>query len=386
MKEIYLDNSATTPVCDEAKQKMLSAMDSYGNPSSLHKAGFEASRILADARAKILTGLFARGGRAENLVFTSSGTEADNLAVFGTAFAKSRRANRIITTDSEHSAIENSMKRLEEQGFEVIRLSTKEGVIDLEEFKNVMNEKTLLVSVMTVNNETGAVYPIKELFSYAKRINPDVVTHTDAVQGFMKMKISSSELCADLISISAHKIHGPKGVGALYISPDVIKKKQIVAIAQGGGQENGFRSGTENMIGIAGFAAAVERGMRTLPADVARMASLRERLVGGISSLDIRPNIPKGSCAPHILNITLPNIKSETMLHQLSAKGIYVSSGSACSSHSRKASRALHAFGISDAEADCSIRISLSPYNTEEDVDALVAALSEGISKLVRIK
>lgn len=386
MKEIYLDNSATTPLCDEAKQKMLSAMDSYGNPSSLHKAGFEASRVLADARARILTGLFARGARAENLVFTSSGTEADNLAIFGTAFAKSRRANRIITTDSEHSAIENSMKRLEEQGFEVIRLSTVGGVIDLDEFKSVMNEKTLLVSVMTVNNETGAVYPIKEIFTCAKEINPDVVTHTDAVQGFMKMKISPTELRADLVSISAHKIHGPKGAGALYISPEVIRKKQIVPIAQGGGQESGFRSGTENMIGIAGFAAAVERGMKTLPADIARMASLRERLINGISSLDIRPNIPKGSCAPHILNITLPNIKSETMLHHLSANGIYVSSGSACSSHSGKVSRALRGFGISEAEADCSLRISLSAYNTDEDIDATLAALSEGLSKLVRIK
>ena len=247
MREIYLDNSATTPICEEAKIKMNEAMECYGNPSSLHSKGFDSSKLITDARNKILASLFVRNGKPENLIFTAGGTEADNLALVGVAYAKTRRANRIITTDSEHSAIENTLKALENDGFEVVRLSTKNGVIDIDEFKSVMNKNTLIVSIMHVNNETGAVYNIKDCFKLAKQVNPDVVTHTDAVQSYMKLKVSPTELCADLISISAHKIHGPKGIGALYISPDVIKKKQLKPIIYGGGQERGMRSGTENV-------------------------------------------------------------------------------------------------------------------------------------------
>ena len=386
MKEIYLDNSATTPLCVEAKEKMISAMEIYGNPSSLHKIGLVANDLLSDARAKVLASLGVRGAKAENLVFTSCGTEADNLALFGVAYAKSRRAsNRIITTDSEHSAVENSMKKLEEDGFEVIRLSTKNGVLDLEEFKSVMNEKTLLVSIMTVNNETGAHYDVKKLFKYAKSVKADVITHTDAVQGYMKCKFSPFEINADLVSISAHKIHGPKGVGALYISPEIIKKKQIVPTMIGGGQESLFRSGTENLVGIAGFAAAAEASYKNLASNIAKMRELRDCAIEKLSALDVKLNLPSGESAPHIINLTLPCIKSETMLHHLSNDGICVSSGSACSSHSKNISRSLHGFGLSDFDADCSIRISLSHYNTKEDIDALISSLSDGISRLVRI-
>ena len=388
MRDIYLDNSATTPICEEAKKKMLEAMECFGNPSSLHKKGFESSKLIDEARTKVLNSLFVRGGKAENLVFTSSGTEADNLALTGVAYAKTRRASRIITTDSEHSAIENTLKELENDGFEIIRLSTKGGVIDIEEFKSVMNKNTLFVSIMHVNNETGAVYNIKECFNLAKQVNPDVVTHTDAVQSYMKVKVSPSELCADLITLSAHKIHGPKGIGALYISPDVIKKKQIKPIIYGGGQEFGFRSGTENIVGIAGFGAAAERGFKNLAKDVASMRELRAYALEKLSTLDVRVNLPKGECASHVINITLPSIKSETMLHHLSAKGIYVSSGSACSSNSatKKVSRALRGFGLSDFDADCSMRISFSPFNTKDDIDELIVNLEDGINKLVKIK
>ena len=388
MREIYLDNSATTPICEDAKIKMNEAMECYGNPSSLHSKGFDSSKLIIDARNKILASLFIRNGKPENLIFTAGGTEADNLALMGVAYAKTRRANRIITTDSEHSAIENTLKVLENDGFEVVRLSTKNGVIDIDEFKSVMNKNTLIVSIMHVNNETGAVYNIKECFKLAKHVNPDVVTHTDAVQSYMKLKVSPTELCADLISISAHKIHGPKGVGALYISPEVIKKKQIKAIIYGGGQEFGFRSGTENLIGIAGFGAAADRGFKNLAKDVTTMRELRTYALEKLSSLNVRVNLPKGECAPHIINITLPSIKSETMLHHLSASGIYVSSGSACSSNSatKKISRALRGFGLTDFDADCSMRISLSPFSKKEDIDELILALSEGIDKLVKIK
>lgn len=388
MRDIYLDNSATTPLCEEAKAKMCEAMECYGNPSSLHTKGFDSSKMIADARNKILASLFVRNGKAENLVFTAGGTEADNLALIGVAYAKTRRANRIITTDSEHSAIENTLNHLENDGFEIVRISTKNGVIDIDEFRSAMTKNTLIVSLMHVNNETGAVYNIKECFKLAKEVNPDVVTHTDAVQSYMKIKVSPSDLCADLISISAHKIHGPKGVGALYVSPEVVKKKQLKPIIYGGGQEFGFRSGTENLIGIAGFGAAAERGLKNISADTAKMRALRTYALEKLSALEVKANIPQGNFAPHIINITLPSIKSETMLHHLSSKGIYVSSGSACSSNSatRKVSRALRGFGLADFEADCSMRISFSPFNSTDDIDELIECLNEGIEKLVRIK
>ncbi len=366
---------------------MLDAMECYGNPSSLHAMGFEASKKITEARNKVLSSLFVRGGKPENLIFTSSGTEADNLALLGVAYAKARRANRIITTDSEHSAIENTLIKLEEDGFDVIRLSTKGGVIDIDEFKGAMNKNTLLITMMHVNNETGSVYNIKECFGIAKEINPDVITHTDAVQSYMKMKVSPTELNADLVTISAHKIHGPKGIGALYVSPSVIKKKQLKPIIHGGGQEHSFRSGTENLIGIVGFGAAAEKGFKNIGRDIALMKELRLYALERLSDIDVRLNIPSGECAPHIINLTLPAIKSETMLHHLSANGIYVSSGSACSSNSavKKVSRALKGFGLSDFDADCSIRLSFSPYNNRDDIDELISNMKIGIEKLVKI-
>lgn len=388
MKDIYLDNSATTAICEESKRAMLEAMEVYGNPSSLHSKGFEASRLVNEARNKILTSLFVRNGKPENLLFTASGTESDNLAILGLAYAKTRRANRIITTDSEHSAVENTLKELEKDGFEVVRISTKNGVINLDEFKSAVNNNTLLVTLMHVNNETGALYNVKECFKIAKEINPDVVTHTDAVQSYMKVKVSPLDLKADLITVSSHKIHGPKGIGALYVSPELIKKKQLKPIIYGGGQEYGFRSGTENVLGIVGFGAAAERGFKNLGSDVSKMRELRAYAIELLASLDVKLNIPANECAPHVINITLPSIKSETMLHHLSSKGIYVSSGSACSSNSatKKISRALRGFGLSDFEADCSMRVSLSPFNSKEDIDCLIENLKEGIENLVRIK
>ena len=387
MKEIYLDNSATTPLCEAAKGAMVSAMESYGNPSSKHRVGLAAYDILSGARARILSTLGVKGARDENLVFTSCGTEADNLAILGVARAKARRVdNRIITTDSEHSAVENCMKLLEAEGFEVIRLSTRGGVIDMDEFKQAMNDKTMLVSIMMVNNETGAKYNVKELFKYAKSVKRDVVTHCDAIQGYLKCRFSPSEIGADLVSISAHKIHGPKGVGALYISPEIIKKKQITPTTLGGGQESGFRSGTENIVGIAGFAAAAEANYAELDKSIETMRELREYAIGKLASLELKLNLPTGESAPHVINLTLPQIKSETMLNFLSGSSICISSGSACSSHGKGVSRALVGFGLTPFDADCSIRVSISHYNTKEEIDLLVSSLAEGISRLVRIK
>ena len=244
-----------------------------------------------------------------------------------------------------------------------------------------------MASMMLVNNETGAVYDIANVFTRIKKKYPSAVCHCDAVQGLFKVKLSATALNADYISISGHKIHAPKGIGALWVSDRIIKERLLVPRIYGGGQEDGFRSGTENTIGISAFAAAAEEGMKTLAEDVQKMSQLREYAMDKLTSVsdELRFNVPQ-KCAPHILSVTLPRIKSETMLHFLSLHGICVSSGSACSSHSNKPSQSLIAFGLTPFDADCTVRISFSKYNTEADVDALAKALDEGLSKLIRIK
>lgn len=388
-KEIYLDNSATTPLSAAAEIAMRDAMSCFGNPSSLHMAGQRSKKLLEESREKILACLGVRQRQGE-LVFTSCGTEATSLALLGCAFAKERReASVILTTDSEHPATLRVLENLEKKGFEVIKISTRGGVLDIEGIKCILadsSKKIFMASFMLVNNETGALYRVGEAFKEIKKKYPSAITHCDAVQGFMRVGFTPASLSADLISISGHKIHAPKGVGALYISPELIKAKKIVPYLYGGGQEKGMRSGTENIIGISAFAAAA--------GDMwARSGEIKEKLSGlysymteRLSEVNVRINTPSGDKVSHIINITLPSIKSETMLHFLSGRGIYVSSGSACSSHSKKTSSALLAFGLNEREADCSIRVSLSEYNTKEDIDALCEALGEGIDTLVRIR
>ena len=383
--EIYLDNSATTAISAAARSKMLEAADTYGNPSSLHDMGMRAEKLISEARRSLLTALGSKG--SGEIVFTSCGTEASSLAIFGSAFAKERRdANLILTTDSEHPSVENAMRRLETYGFEVVRISTKGGVLDLDQISSLLNKKIFMASFMMVNNETGALYNVAEAFAMIKAKYPSVITHCDAVQGFLKTRFIPAKIHADLVTISGHKVHAPKGVGALYISIEMIKAKKIVPFLLGGGQENGWRSGTENVIGISAFGAAVVDIYPRLDATVAHTLDLRTYAIEKLQELDVTLNIPNGKFAPHILNITLPNIKSETMLHFLSRSGIYVSSGSACSSHSHHPSSSLIAFGLDAHKADCSLRISFSEYNQRSDVDALSEALAKGIETLVRIK
>ena len=384
MQKIYFDNSATTALTEQVKRAMNEAMECYGNPSSLHSAGLEAEKILREARKSIAEALGVRSLRDSQLIFTSSGSEASNLAIFGSVYAKARRtANKIITTDSEHPSVENPMKRLEAEGFKIVRIPTKGGELDMEMICKEA-DGVLLASIMMVNNETGALYDVEKAFKIIKAKSPDAVCHCDAVQGFLKKKFTPQSLGADLITISAHKIHGPKGIGALYIDPDMIKKKKIVPYILGGGQEYGLRSGTENTIGIAGFGAAAKEGSASLDPSLVKMRELRNYIISNMPS-EIKVNDPKNA-APHVVNITLPRIKSETMLHYLSSKGIFVSSGSACSSHSATPSSALIAFGLSPKDADCSLRISLCELNTKEDADALVSSLGEGLASLVRIR
>lgn len=384
---IYLDNSATTPLCDGARRKMNEAMDNFGNPSSKHRTGISAKAMLDKARENTAKAFGIRGMTGERIVFTSGGTESNNLAIFGSVFSKSRRdGDRIITTDSEHPSVEACMKSLEDRGFDVVRLSTKGGVIDEQEFNDALNDRVILVSLMMVNNETGAVYDVSRLFSAAKRRNGDTVTHCDAIQGFLKLPFMPKKLSADLVSVSSHKIHGPKGTGALYISPDVIKRRLISPHVLGGGQEGGLRSGTENTVGICGFGGACEQMLATFAENSAKMVALRDMCAELTIDAGARVNIPKGARAPHILSITLPSIKSETMLNYLSSKDICVSAGSACSSHSRHISSSLIGFGLTQSEADTTIRVSLSSDNTESDIREFAKALAEGIDSLVRIK
>ena len=387
MTPIYLDNSATTALSPAAREKMLAAMDAYGNPSSYHQLGREAAAILTEAREAVARSLGLRRLSPGELVFTSCGSEANTLALMGVAHAKARRtANRIVTTDSEHPAVENVMQALEREGFEVVRISTKGGALDMEQLDRALHDRVFMVSMMMVNNETGALYDLKKVFSLARTRSPGAVTHTDAVQGYLKCRFTPASLGADLLTLSAHKVHGPKGVGALYINPALIKAKQITPWLLGGGQENGLRSGTENLPGIAAFGAAVDALYPRLDEHIAHMRALREKMVAGLTDLGIGVKQPTGACAPHIVNLTLPDIKSEVMLHFLDARGICVSAGSACSTRSRHLSSALLAFGATEREADCSLRVSLCHDNTEADIDALLAALSEGLGSLIRIR
>ena len=387
METIYLDNSATTPLCSEAKAAMTAAMEIYGNPSSLHGMGQAAHALLYRARAQVAVALGVKGVKPNELIFTSCGTEASALAIFGAIYAKPRRfGRRVMTTNCEHPSVEEAMKRLEADGLEVVRIPTKNGVLDTEAAIAALSEPTVLVSMMMVNNETGARFDVEKVFAAAKAKDSRTVTHCDAVQGFLKVPFTPAGIHADLVTVSAHKIHGPKGVGALYVHPEIIKTKRITPYLVGGGQESGLRSGTENTVGICGFGAAAQAGYVAREADLSKMTALRDRLEGKLRAMGVQMNIPAAERAPHILNLTLPDIKSQTMLNYLSAKGICVSSGSACSSHSAKVSPSLAAFGLTAHEADCSLRVSFSAQNTEAEADAFCEALGQGIGTLVRIR
>jgi len=380
---IYLDNSATTPLTPAVKEAMIGAMDVFGNPSSLHSAGLEAEKLVRKAREQVYRALSIRNPDSYRIVFTASGSEANNQILFGTVSAKNYRTPpRIITTSSEHPSIAEPLAVLEKRGIEVVRLSTARGEIDLDELKRAMTPNTVLLSIMTVNNETGAVYDIKRIFSLAKRINPSVITHTDCVQGFMKLPFSPETCFCDAVSLSAHKIGGPKGVGALVLAKPLLTAKRVSPLIYGGGQESGMRSGTENTVGIVGFGAAAEESAKRLTAFCEAMPRLRESFLNALPD-SVRVNTPV-CYAPHIISLTLPRLRSETVLHFLSAKGIFVSSGSACASNKKGSNYVLPAFGLTDAEADTTIRVSLGHATTEEELLVTAAAITEAIDTLIR--
>ena len=377
MREIYLDNSATTRVYKEAADEAYSAMtEFYGNPSSLHNKGIEAERIMEDARKKIAAALGADGGE---LIFTSGGTEANNLGVIGGALAKKRRGNRVVISAYEHDSVMRAGKYLSENGFDVVWLSPNErGEITPEAVFEAVNEKTVLVSVMLVNNEVGAVNPIAQLSAAAKRKNPDTVFHCDAVQAFCKMPFRADKLGADLVTVTAHKIGGPKGVGALWIK----KGARVLPLHFGGEQEKEIRPGTEALPLIAAFGKAAEISKNSLPEFQRKMEELRNLLLDGIKD---EPGIllnSKEGALPGIVNISVPGIRSEIMLHFLESRGIYVSSGSACAQGAK--SHVLKAMGYPPERIDSALRISFGRENTPEDVEKLLSAIKDAMRELCR--
>lgn len=375
---IYFDNAATTRVSDTAAQAALSAMtELYANPSSAHAFGFEAEKALRAARAAVLAALGFTPSEG-SLVFTGSGSEADNLALRGAAHALARRGKHIVLSDSEHPAVENTAKDLEKEGFTLSRLSTKGGKLDLDEARAVLTPDTILVSCMAVNNETGAIYDIASLASLAKALCPNALFHTDAVQAFTKIPAGVWKK-ADLVSVSAHKIHAPKGVGALFVRKGV----RLVPCITGGGQENGLRSGTEAMPGICAMAAAVKQATADFAALDAQVKSINAYLRTRLSTLDgVCINTEPDGFLPHILSIAVPGLRSEILLRFLSERGIYVSAGSACSAKHAD-NRVLSAFGLPDKIADSTLRLSFSADNTTAECDAFVKALSDAMQTLI---
>ncbi len=361
---IYLDNSATTRPCAEAVEAMINALTfGWGNPSALYGFGIEANDALRNARFKVASALGAEPGR---VFFTSGGTEADNWAIFGSIRRMGKRGKHIITTAIEHPAVLNCIKQLQSDGFEVTYLQPDSmGNISLESLKDALRKDTILVSIMMVNNETGAVMPIEKMAKLTHRICPEAIFHTDAVQGFLKVPFQAKSLGADLISISSHKVHGPKGAGALYISP---RLKSFPPLLHGGGQESGFRSGTEATPAVLGFGAACEACKETLLADISREKMLLNSLIDKLCKLDgVRIN--GAHDAPHILSLSIPGLPTQNSINILQDAGICVSAGSACAKGHR--SPVLVSMGVLPEVIDGAFRVSICRDTTEDELNLL---------------
>lgn len=369
---IYLDNSATTKPCHAAVAAMTAALtEGWANPSALYEFGIQSARQLRDARHKLASAL---GAEPDRVFFTSGGTEADNWAIMGTVKRFGKKNKHIITTAVEHHAVLNCMKELESQGYEITYLQPDHlGNISFAALRDALRPDTILVSIMMVNNEVGSVMPIAQMAKLTHKICPDAVFHTDAVQGFLKIPFSAKTLGADLISISSHKVHGPKGAGALYISP---RFKSFPALLLGGGQENGFRSGTEATPSIMGFAAAAADCAGSLQKDIAKEKALLSALTEKLSTVN-GITINGAHDAPHILSLSIPGVPTQNTINILQDHGICVSAGSACAKGHR--SHTLTAMGLSPETMDSSFRISLCRDNTEEELDTLVQALTTAI-------
>lgn len=367
--EIYLDNGATTRVCPEAAEAALKVMlEDYGNPSSTHRKGREAKAVLERARAQIMAALGARDGE---LAFTSGGSESDNWAILEGAEARRRVGRHILSSAAEHDAVKKTLEAARQRGWEVTLLPPgADGAVSPEAVREALRPDTALVSLMLVNNETGAITDIPGVRRVMKEAGSRALLHTDAVQGFLKVPFTAPSLGADLISLSGHKIHAPKGVGALYLAKGV----RLSPLLFGGGQENGLRSGTEALPQIAAFGAAAEVGRREAAAAQQRMAALRQRCIDRVLS-EAEDAVVIGGGAPHVLCLSLPGYRSEVLMNYLEAREIYVSKGSACKRGRR--SHVLEAMGLPAGVIDGAIRVSLSRFTTEQEIDAFAETLLE---------
>jgi len=377
--EVYLDNSATTKCLPEVAALMTHILcEDYGNPSSMHRKGVESEKYVRYAKEVIAKCMKVQ---EKEILFTSGGTESDNIALIGGAYANYRAGRHIITTRIEHPAVLQTCAYLEEQGFQITYLPVDtNGVIRLSDLEKAMTRNTILVSIMHTNNEVGAVQPIEQAGNLIKRMNPSTLFHVDAVQGFGKCRIYPKRMNIDLLSVSAHKIHGPKGVGFLYIN----EKAKVRPILFGGGQQKGMRSGTENVPGIAGMAKAIEEIFVDFEPKINYLYSIKERFVKGVGTIEgIRLNGPVGrDGAPHIVSVSIQGVRSEVLLHALEDKGIYVSAGSACSSNKPSVSATLKAIGVEKQYLDSTLRFSFSLYTTEEEIDYTVSCMRELIPML----
>ncbi len=378
MRQVYLDNSSTTKVLDEAAQTVFDIMTvHFGNPSSLHGKGIEAEKIMKQAREKVAQVLGVDPGE---IYFTSGGTESNNWAIKGAAHSLRRQGNHIIATYIEHPSVLEVFKALENEGFKATYIKVnKEGFIDINELKNSLTPETILVSVMYVNNEVGSIQPIEDIAEIIKTHNKNILFHVDAVQAFGKMPLVPNLKGIDLLSLSGHKIYGPKGIGALFVRDKV----RIEPLLHGGGQESGLRSGTENMPGIAGLGVAAEACFNNMINWQSKMQELKKYLKDGILK-EIPGAVLNGPeiGAPHILNISFLGTRGEILLHALEAKGIYVSTGSACSSHKSGTSHVLRALGKSPEEQDSALRFSLSPFLSLDDMDYTIQVLTEEVKEI----
>ena len=379
--EVYMDNSATTRTFPEVAELMTKIMcEDYGNPSSLHMKGVEAEKYLRYAKETL-----ARILKVEEreLLFTSGGTESDNMALIGCALANCRRGNHLITTQIEHPAILQTMRYLESQGYRVTYLPVDPcGRIRLEDLRKAMTPETILVSIMHTNNEIGALQPIEEAGALIKQMNPDTLFHVDAVQGFGKSRIYPKKMHIDLLSVSGHKIHGPKGVGALYIGENV----KIRPIVYGGGQQHDMRSGTENVPGIAGLSLAAKTIYDNLDEKVEKMRALKQHFIEGVEKIENTTihGLYDETSAPHIISVGIAGIRSEVLLHALEDKGIYVSSGSACASNHPQISGVLKGIGAKQEFLDATLRFSMSEFTTLEEIDYTLDALYNIVPMLRR--
>ena len=374
--EIYLDNSATTKAYDSVRELVGVVMcEDYGNPSSLHMKGVQAEQYIKQAKEQIGKALKVD---AKDIIFTSGGTESDNLAIVGTALGNARAGKHLITTKVEHSAVMSSMCHLEEQGFTVTYLDVDQrGCVCLAELRKALSDDTIMVSMMFLNNEVGAVQPIAEAAKIIKDYNQSIIFHVDAIQGYGKYQIHPKKLGIDLLSISSHKIHGPKGVGALYVS----NKVKLYPIIFGGGQQKDLRPGTENVPGIAGLGLATEIGYTDLESKVKAMAELKKHFITGVEKMkDTKVHVKEG--APHIISVGFADIKSEVLLHALEEKGIFVSSGSACASNHRTTNKVLKSMNVESKYLDSTLRFSLSEFTTMEEIDYTLEVLDSYVPVL----